>query len=258
MKGFGPMTEDALVVHNVSKSFGGVRAIHDVSIQIAAGERTSVIGTNGAGKSTLFNAVAGVFPVTSGRIVMFGEDVTKLPTAARAKRGLARTFQTSRLFEQLTAAQNVYIALGGNEFTGGALKLTRFSPLRWERVERLLQRVGLEGRGEQTVADLSHGEQRQLELAMALALEPKLLMLDEPAAGFSPAERSRLVTLLRELPEEITLLLIEHDMDIALAVASRVIVMHDGEKILEGTPDEIRASARVREIYLGGSIDSAA
>lgn len=122
----------------------------------------------------------------------------------------------------------------------------------------LLERVGLSGRIEQVVAEFSHGEQRQLELAMALALQPKLLMLDEPAAGFSPAERSQLITLLRELPQEISLLLIEHDMDIALAVANRVIVMHDGEKILEGTPDEIRSNQRVRQIYLGGSLDHAA
>jgi branched-chain amino acid transport system ATP-binding protein len=251
-------THSALRVLDVSKSFGGVQAIRNVSLEIAAGERISVIGTNGAGKSTLFNAVAGVFAVTSGTIELFGETVTKLSTATRAKRGLARTFQTSRLFEQLTAADNVFIALGGNEYTGGLLRLARRNPQRWASVERLLDRVGLEGRGGQQVADLSHGEQRQLELAMALALQPKLLMLDEPAAGFSPAERGKLITLLRELPQEITLLLIEHDMDIALAVASRVIVMHDGEKILEGTPDQIRNSERVREIYLGGSIDHAA
>ena len=252
------MTDTALRVADVSKSFGGVRAIRDVSIEIAHGERISVIGTNGAGKSTLFNAIAGVFPVTSGRIEMFGEDVTKLSTATRAKRGLARTFQTSRLFEQLTAAENVFLALGGNEFTGGLLLPARRDRARWERVERLLDRVGLDGRGPQLVANISHGEQRQLELAMAMALQPKLLMLDEPAAGFSPAERGHLITLLRELPQEITLLLIEHDMDIALAVASRVIVMHDGEKIFEGTPDDIRNSELVRKIYLGGSIDHAA
>ena len=250
--------DSALRVLDVSKSFGGVRAIRGVSLEIAAGERISVIGTNGAGKSTLFNAIAGVFAPSSGSIELFGEDVTKLPTASRARRGLARTFQTSRLFEQLSAAENVFVALGGNEFKGQILRPVRKSRERWERVERLLDRVGLDGRGLQLVADLSHGEQRQLELAMALALQPKLLMLDEPAAGFSPAERGHLIRLLRELPQEITLLLIEHDMDIALSVASRVVVMHDGEKILEGSPDEIRASERVREIYLGGSIDHAA
>lgn len=253
-----PAEPPALVVDDVSKSFGGVRAMRGVNLRLDAGERVSVIGTNGAGKSTLFNAIAGVYPPTSGRIELFGEDVTRLPTAVRARRGLARTFQTSRLFEQLSAADNVFIALGGNEFRGGLLRPARGNPARWARVERLLARVGLAGRGEQVVADLSHGEQRQLELAMALALSPRLLMLDEPAAGFSPAERAHLVTLLRELPAEISLLLIEHDMDIALAVATRVVVMHDGEKILEGTPAEIRASERVREIYLGGSLDDVA
>lgn len=252
------MPELALRVDDVSKHFGGLKAMRHVSLTLEAGERISVIGTNGAGKSTLFNCIAGTFPVSSGTIELFGENVTRTSAAQRARRGLARTFQTSRLFEQLTAAENVFIALGGNEFRGGLLRHFRRDTARWDRVARLLDRVGLDGRGPQPVADLSHGEQRQLELAMALALEPKLLMLDEPAAGFSPAERASLVTLLRELPQEISLLLIEHDMDIALAVASRVVVMHDGEKILEGTPDEIRASERVREIYLGGSIDHAA
>ncbi|AYF97308.1 ABC transporter ATP-binding protein [Protaetiibacter intestinalis] len=247
-------TDTALVVDDVSKHFGGLKAMRHVSLTLGVGERISVIGTNGAGKSTLFNCIAGTFPASSGRIELFGEDVTRMSASRRARRGLARTFQTSRLFEQLTAAENVFIALGGNEFRGGLLRPSRFGRERWDRVERLLERVGLAGRDETVVADLSHGEQRQLELAMALALQPRLLMLDEPAAGFSPAERVHLTTLLRELPQEISLLLIEHDMDIALAVATRVIVMHDGEKILEGTPDEIRASERVREIYLGGSV----
>jgi branched-chain amino acid transport system ATP-binding protein len=248
----------ALRVAGVSKHFGGLKAMRDVDLEIADGERISVIGTNGAGKSTLFNLIAGVFPPTSGTISLFGEDVTRLPTAKRARRGLARTFQTSRLFEQLSAAENVYVALGGSEFRGGSLVPSWRGGRRWERVERLLERVGLSDKGSAVVADLSHGEQRQLELAMALALQPKLLMLDEPAAGFSPAERVHLISLLRELPSEITLLLIEHDMDIALAVASRVVVMHDGAKILEGTPAEIRSSERVREIYLGGSLDDVA
>ncbi len=252
------MTDLALRVDDVSKHFGGLKAMRHVSLTLDAGERISVIGTNGAGKSTLFNCIAGTFPISSGTIELFGENVSHTSAAQRARRGLARTFQTSRLFEQLTAAENVYIALGGNEFRGGLFRHARRDEARWSRVARLLERVGLAGRGPNLVADLSHGEQRQLELAMALALEPQLLMLDEPAAGFSPGERAALITLLRELPQEISLLLIEHDMDIALAVASRVIVMHDGEKILEGTPDEIRASERVREIYLGGSIDHAA
>lgn len=253
-----PDSSTALRVENVSKSFGGVRALKDVSLDIAHGERISMIGTNGAGKSTIFNLIAGVFPVSSGRIELFGSDVTRLSTAKRARLGLARTFQTSRLFEQLTVGENVFVALGGNEFRGGLLRPAAFSSARWDRVERMLDRVGLTSTFDSIVADLSHGEQRQLELAMALAQKPRLLMLDEPAAGFSPAERQHLVKLLADIPEEITVLLIEHDMDIALAVASRVIVLHDGEKILEGTPAEIRASELVRDIYLGGSVDSAA
>lgn len=251
-------TEPALVVDDVSKHFGGLKAMRHVSLTLGVGERMSVIGTNGAGKSTLFNCVAGFFPASSGSIRLFGEDVTRLSARRRARKGLARTFQTSRLFDQLTAAQNVFIALGGRVHRGGLLRPARSDSARWDRVGELLHQAGLDGRGASIVADLSHGEQRQLELSMALALEPRLLMLDEPAAGFSPSERAHLVQMLRALPEDISLLLIEHDMDIALAVASRVVVMHDGEKILEGTPQEIRASERVREIYLGGSIDHAA
>jgi len=248
--------ELALRVSSVSKRFGGLTALQPVDLEIAAGERISVIGTNGAGKSTLFNLIAGVFPASSGSLELFGEDITGLSTVKRARRGLARTFQTSRLFEKLTAAENVYIALGGREFRGGSLRPAWASRGRWTRVEELLEQVGLSGRGPMIVADLSHGEQRQLELAMALSLQPRLLMLDEPAAGFSPAERAHLAALLKEVPREVTLLLIEHDMDIALAVADRVVVMHDGEKILEGSPADIRSSQRVHDIYLGGQVDA--
>ena len=211
-----------------------------------------MIGTNGAGKSTLFNLIAGVFPVSAGSVSMFGSVVTKQNTAKRARNGLARTFQTSRLFEQLTAEENVFIALGGRGLGWRSLFPARSIERKWNHVAELLTTVGLSSESGRRVADLSHGEQRQLELAMALAADPKILMLDEPAAGFSPAERQQLVKMLTTLPSEITLLLIEHDMDIALQVADRVIVMHDGSKILEGTPDEIRASQVVRDIYLGG------
>ncbi|MGZ0712411.1 ABC transporter ATP-binding protein (plasmid) [Coraliomargarita sp. W4R53] len=248
----------ALLVTGLSKSYGGLKAMRPIDLVVGNGERVSVIGTNGAGKSTLFNCIAGTVPATTGTVSYFGRDISKLSAAHRARLGIARTFQTSQLFDQMTAAQNVYVALGGREFTGGMLWHVTRDTRRWERVERLLERVGLAAVHDSIVADLSHGEQRQLELAMAFALQPKLLMLDEPAAGFSPAERTRLIQILRELPEEVSLILIEHDMDIALAVAHRVVVMHDGEKILEGTPDEIRSSERVREIYLGGSLDDVA
>ncbi len=247
-----PTQEIAIALTDVDKRFGGLSAVKNVSMQVRAGERVSMIGTNGAGKSTLFNLIAGVFPVSAGSVSMFGAVVTKQNTAKRARNGLARTFQTSRLFEQLTAEENVFIALGGRGLGWRSLFPARRIPRKWSRVAELLTTVGLDSAGDRRVADLSHGEQRQLELAMALAADPKILMLDEPAAGFSPAERQQLVKMLTTLPDEITLLLIEHDMDIALQVADRVIVMHDGSKILEGTPDEIRASQVVRDIYLGG------
>ena len=248
----------ALVVDDLSKHFGGLKAMRNVSLTLGAGERVSVIGTNGAGKSTLFNCIAGALPTTSGLITLFGEDITKMRAARRAQRGLARTFQTSQLFGQLTAAENLFIALGGVRMRGSRLLPSRLNSGRWQAAGELLEQVGLGGRGAQIVADLSHGEQRQLEIGMALALDPKILMLDEPAAGFSPSERAHLVTLLRSLPESVSLLLIEHDMDIALAAATRVVVRHDGEKILEGTPEEIRASELVREIYLGGMVGDVA
>ncbi len=249
---------DAILrLDGVSKSFGGVHAVRDVSIALQPGERVSMIGANGAGKSTLFNLIAGVFPVTKGRIQLFGADMTRASVSERARRGLARTFQTSQLFDNLTAAVNVFVALGGTRFPGASLRGARGRADQWGEVERLLERVGLSAEATSLAGDLSHGEQRQLELAMALASDPKLLILDEPAAGFSPAERQLLLTLLSDVPDHITLLLIEHDMDIALAVASRVIVMHDGAKLLEGTPADIRASERVREIYLGGARESA-
>ncbi len=247
-----PTQDIAISLTDVDKRFGGLRAVKNVSMEVRAGERVSMIGTNGAGKSTLFNLIAGVFPVTAGSVSMFGSVVTKQNTAKRARNGLARTFQTSRLFEQLTAEENVFIALGGRGLGFASIFPARRLAEKWRSVAELLTTVGLSSEGSRRVADLSHGEQRQLELAMALAANPKILMLDEPAAGFSPAERQQLVAMLSALPPHITLLLIEHDMDIALQVADRVIVMHDGSKILEGTPDEIRASQVVRDIYLGG------
>lgn len=250
------MPGDVLRVEGVAKSFGGLRALRETSMRLARGERVSVIGTNGAGKTTLFNCIAGALPVSRGHIYMFDEDVTRFTAAKRARKGLARTFQTSELFEQLHAVENVLLALNGKGYRGQWLRPYRANKQRWNRALEYIDMVGLKTRANTVVADLSHGEQRQLELAMALALNPKILMLDEPAAGFSPHERQRLVQILNDLPEGLSLLLIEHDMDIALSVASRIIVMHDGEKIMEGTPSEIRNSEQVREVYLGGEVNA--
>ncbi|AYY13872.1 ABC transporter ATP-binding protein [Actinobacteria bacterium YIM 96077] len=244
-----------LAIRGLDKRFGGVRAVADLDLDIGHGERVSVIGPNGAGKSTLFNVIAGDHRPTGGRIVMFGTDITGESTRKRAHRGLARTFQTSKLFSTLTVGDNLYLALCGRPGSVRRLRNANRDRARRARAAEFAERVGLGERLRTEVGELSHGEQRQLELVMALATQPRLLMLDEPAAGLSPAERGGLMDVLTSLDRDVTLLLIEHDMDIALVVGERVVVMADGEKVLEGGPDTVRSSDLVRRIYLGGAPD---
>jgi branched-chain amino acid transport system ATP-binding protein len=240
-----------LSVRGLTRRFGGVVAVSDVNLDIAPGERRAVLGPNGAGKSTLFNLIAGADSPTEGSIELFGGDVTRLGARRRTRMGLSRTFQTSRLLTGLTVADNLYVAAIG--VSGG-----RFRPLRTgkdavarERARRTAESVGMTDRLDTLAGDLSHGEQRQLEIGLALVAEPRMLLLDEPAAGLSRAERQLLTQLLLSLDREVTLLLIEHDMDVALTVAERVTMMHDGVVIVEGTPAEIRADQRVHDLYLG-------
>jgi branched-chain amino acid transport system ATP-binding protein len=226
--------------------------VDGVSLTVRRGERRALIGPNGAGKTTLFNLVAGMLPVTSGSIRLFGEDVTGAPTHGRAARGLARTFQITNLFPGLTVLENCLLAVQ-------ALTPVKFSMLRpvggyaalREHARAILVAVGLDAVDDVRVANLSHGEQRQLEIALALAGRPRLLLLDEPTAGLSPAESRLMADLLAGLDPAITVLMIEHDMDIALALVSRVTVLHYGRVIADGTREEIRADPQVREIYLG-------
>ncbi|PSL02768.1 amino acid/amide ABC transporter ATP-binding protein 1 (HAAT family) [Haloactinopolyspora alba] len=239
----------------LTRHFGGVHAVSDVDLDVGTGERVSVIGPNGAGKSTLFNLVAGEFRPSGGRVEMFGADMTRASIQQRAHRGLARTFQTSKLFTSMTVADNLYLALCGRPGSVRRLRDARRDHERIGRARGLAERAGLGAEFGVEVGELSHGQQRQLELAMALAAQPALLMLDEPAAGLSPSERGQLTTVLRELSAGVTLLLIEHDMDIALVIGERVVVMSDGAKVLEGSPSEIRSSELVRRIYLGGTLD---
>ena len=245
----------ALTLSGVSRNFGGIRAVADISFDVSHGKRLTIIGTNGAGKSTLFNLVTGVYQLSSGSISVFGQDVSKQPAHKRANLGIARTFQTSKLFQGLTVRENLYVSLRqalGEEKISWLANPASSEQLRNES-SLFLKKVDLIEKAEVLVSDISHGESRQLEVAMALAMRPRILMLDEPAAGISPTERGRLVDLLKSLEKEITLVLIEHDMAVALAVADEVIVMHDGAIFMQGSPDQVRESSAVRDLYLGNN-----
>ena len=243
-----------LRLRGVGRRFGGVVAVSGVDLDVRPGERRAILGPNGAGKTTLFNLISGEFPPTAGTVELFGGDVTALPARKRARLGLSRTFQTSRLFGGLTVDDNLYLAVLGVH--DGHFRLVQH-----ERGRRDARARPRDGRGRRPgrrsstmlVSELSHGEQRQLEVGMARAADPQLMMLDEPAAGLSRAERVKLTELLLALDPAITLILIEHDMDVALRVAEWVTMMHDGRVIVEGTPAEIRANELVHDLYLGSA-----
>jgi branched-chain amino acid transport system ATP-binding protein len=245
--------EPILRLRGVGRRFGGVHAVRDVDLSVRPGERRAILGPNGAGKTTLFNLISGEFPPSAGTVELFGANVTGSPARKRARMGLSRTFQTSRLFLGLSVEDNLYLSVLG--VRGGHLRLvpSKIDVELREKARRMADAVGLGDRLDVLVADLSHGEQRQLEVGMARASDPKLMMLDEPAAGLSRAERVQLTELLLALDPSITLILIEHDMDVALRVAEWVTMMHDGAVIVEGTPAEIRANQLVHDLYLGSS-----
>jgi branched-chain amino acid transport system ATP-binding protein len=242
----------ALRLDRVSKSFGGLVAIDGVGLGVERGERRALIGPNGAGKTTLFNLIAGELDVSGGTIHLFGRDVTSLPPHRPAALGLARTFQITNLFRNLSVEENAILAAQGLSRTKFAMwrPLGRFTGLR-DRALAALRAVGLADRAQTAVQDLSHGEQRQLAIALAMAGEPRVLLLDEPTAGLSPAESRLMAGLLRRLDPAITVLIIEHDMDIALEIAERVTVLHYGRVIADGPREQVKADPLVREIYLG-------
>ncbi len=245
----------ALALEGVGRRFGALNAVADVNMTVPLGQRRAVLGANGAGKTTLFNLVAGDMPPSSGRITLFGEDVTSLTVPDRVHRGLRRTYQDAMLFTGLTVRDNLFVAARGVRKHRLSLRRPGTSSEALTEAEELIARVGLEDWMETPVSDLSHGQQRVLEIAMALAGEPRLLLLDEPAAGLSPGDRTALAGLLKSLPRELTVVLIEHDMDIALPASDFVTVMHNGEVLREGTPEEIQADATVQRIYMGGGGD---
>jgi branched-chain amino acid transport system ATP-binding protein len=244
-----------LTLDGVSRSFGSLRAVDGVTLGVAEGARHALIGPNGAGKSTLFNLVGGALRPTAGRIGYAGQDVTAAPEWRRARLGIARTFQHSTLLLHGTVEENVLVTVQRVAGVAGRalpLRPGRARELR-ERCRAALETVGLAGRGRAVAGALSHGERRQLEVAVALAAQPRLLLLDEPAAGMSPAETAGLTALLAGLPREVTVLLIEHDLDVVFGFADTVTVLHLGRHLVTGTPAAVRADAAVQEAYLGAA-----
>ncbi len=242
----------ALELKGLCKSFGGLQATRDVTFRIMPGDRKAIIGPNGAGKTTLFNVITGIYPASAGQVLLFGQDVTKWPSHRRTALGMARTFQVTSLFPKLTVLDNVLLAIKG--LRPSKFVMWRFlSSYRdvYDKAHRLLEDVGFLDRKDTEVRNLSHGEQRQLEIVLGLASDPKILLLDEPAAGLSSGESAEMAQFLMKLDPNLAILLIEHDMDVVFDVADQISVLHFGEILETGTPQQIHDSARVQEIYLG-------
>ena len=246
-------------VEHASRHFGALKAVDDVSMEVRQGERKIIIGTNGAGKTTLFNMITGDLKLTSGKIILFGQDVSSLPPRKRAKMGMRRTYQTSAVFDSMTVRENLYMSLMGEMGVGKWInmfkRITSDHDMMSE-VEKCAEEILLKDLLEVRAINLSHGQRRQLELGQALIVKPRLILFDEPASGLSAEEREMMQKMIRELDlENLTLIMIEHDMDIAFSVADNIMVMFEGRLIAEGTPDEIRNNEQVKEIYLGGRFD---
>ena len=244
-----------LETRGLGRAFGALQAVADLSLDVPPGELRAVIGPNGAGKTTLFHLISGLLPPTSGRVLFRGDDVTSLPAPARCRRGISRTFQITSIFPDLTVLENVRIAVqlksGGNfRLLGGRALLDATE----HRARESLGFLGLLDRADAPAATLPHGDQRLLEIAMALAQEPELLLLDEPTQGLSPEDTAATVAVIRQIARDrrLTIILVEHDMDVVFDLADRISVLHFGQLIAEGTPDEIRANAEVQTAYLGG------
>ena len=241
-----------LELKSLCKSFDGLQAVRDVTLQIMPGDRKAIIGPNGAGKTTLFNVITGIYPATSGHVVLFGSDVTSWPSHRRTALGMARTFQVTSLFPKLTVLDNVLLAIEG-------LRRSKFVMWRflssykevYEKAYHLLEQAGFLDRMDLEVRNLSHGEQRQLEIVLGLASDPKILLLDEPAAGLSSGESTEMTAFLMKLDPRLAILLIEHDMDVVFDVADQISVLHFGGVLETGTPEQIHGSKKVQEIYLG-------
>ena len=251
------MSDTVLIVEDLSRNFGGVQAVKDVNLAVPAGQMRAVIGPNGAGKSTFFNLLTGYIPCNSGRILFRGKDVTGLPPHSLCRLGLGRTFQINSIFASATVLENVQVALLAHRRRIWNMWAAADKLLVLE-AEELLTTLGLKDRAEKLGSELSYGDRRRLEVALALACEPQLLLLDEPTAGMSIPDKPGMVELIRKVSRErgVTVILIEHDMDIVFSVADEITVLHQGAVVAQGTPQEIRSNEQVQQIYLGEDADA--
>ena len=248
------MTGPILRAEGLDRSFGGIHAVNDVSLEVPEGALHAIIGPNGSGKTTLFNLITGHTKPSAGRVHFAGEDITGMPFSKVARKGLAKSYQITTVFPLLTVFENVRIAAqaAGHAYVfwrpaDGIKAITR-------RTEEVLERIGLADDRHVIASNLSHGDQRRLDLAIALATSPRLLLLDEPTAGMSPTETTATVELVKELNRDVTILMIEHKMDVILTIADRITVLHQGEKLFEGAPTEVKSHPKVQEVYLTGSL----
>ena len=241
----------ALQIKSLKKAFGGLPAINGVSLEVAAGERRLIIGPNGAGKTTLFNLVTGDLAADSGEILLFDERMTRLATHRRAHRGLARTYQIITLFPKDSLEHNIVLALLGLSKARWNFFARFEKSALYGEARKILARVGLEALAGRPLSEVSYGEKRRVEIAMALAQKPRVLLLDEPLAGLSREERAAVKELIAAIPRDVTVVMIEHDMDTALDMAERITVLHYGSVIVEGTRAEVVADPKTREVYLG-------
>jgi len=243
---------EALRIEGLSKNFGGVWALKDVSFTVQAGERLVLIGPNGAGKTTLFNLLNGQESATTGRIYLFGQDITHIPTYSRAQLGQGRSFQLTSLFSKLTVLDNALLAVQGTKPSRFQLfrPITVYKHL-FTKAQELLEAMALWERRDDMVQTLGYGEQRRLEIALSLASEPKLLLLDEPSSGLTATESTDIIIMIHNLGPDITIVVVTHDMDLVFGLADRIMVLHYGQVIADGTPEEVQADSRVKEIYMG-------